>query len=249
MIIQKSPDEIKRIKDACLIVTEILTVLKDLIDVGVNTQELNAFAENTILKKKAKPGFKGYRGYPATICASINNQVVHGIPSSKTKLKEGDIISIDIGVYYQGFFGDAAYTYPVGKISERAERLLKTSQESLYLGIEKALEGNRLHDISYAIQSYVEKHGYSVVRDFVGHGIGRSLHEEPQIPNYGKKGRGPRLKKGMTLAIEPMVNEGTWEVKILKDGWTAVTKDGRLSSHFEHTIAITQNGPLILTKL
>ena len=249
MIIQKSPDEIKRIKDACLIVTEILTVLKDLIDVGVNTQELNAFAENTILKKKAKPGFKGYRGYPATICASINNQVVHGIPSSKTKLKEGDIISIDIGVYYQGFFGDAAYTYPVGKISERAERLLKISQESLYLGIEKASEGNRLHDISYAIQSYVEKHGYSVVRDFVGHGIGRSLHEEPQIPNYGKKGRGPRLKKGMTLAIEPMVNEGTWEVKILKDGWTAVTKDGRLSSHFEHTIAITQNGPLILTKL
>ena len=249
MIIQKSTDEIKRIKDACLIVTEILTVLKDLIDVGVNTQELNAFAENTILKKKAKPGFKGYRGYPATICASINNQVVHGIPSSKTKLKEGDIISIDIGVYYQGFFGDAAYTYPVGKISERAERLLKISQESLYLGIEKASEGNRLHDISYAIQSYVEKHGYSVVRDFVGHGIGRSLHEEPQIPNYGKKGRGPRLKKGMTLAIEPMVNEGTWEVKILKDGWTAVTKDGRLSSHFEHTIAITQNGPLILTKL
>ena len=249
MIIQKSTDEIKRIKDACLIVTEILTVLKDLIDVGVNTQELNAFAESTILKKKAKPGFKGYRGYPATICASINNQVVHGIPSSKTKLKEGDIISIDIGVYYQGFFGDAAYTYPVGKISERAERLLKISQESLYLGIEKASEGNRLHDISYAIQSYVEKHGYSVVRDFVGHGIGRSLHEEPQIPNYGKKGRGPRLKKGMTLAIEPMVNEGTWEVKILKDGWTAVTKDGRLSSHFEHTIAITQNGPLILTKL
>lgn len=249
MIIQKSTDEIKRIKDACLIVTEILIALKDVIDEGVNTQELNAFAESTILKKKAKPGFKGYRGYPATICASINNQVVHGIPSSKTKLKEGDIISIDIGVYYQGFFGDAAYTYPVGKISERAERLLKISQESLYLGIEKASEGNRLHDISYAIQSYVEKHGYSVVRDFVGHGIGRSLHEEPQIPNYGKKGRGPRLKKGMTLAIEPMVNEGTWEVKILKDGWTAVTKDGRLSSHFEHTIAITQNGPLILTKL
>ena len=249
MIIQKSTDEIKRIKDACLIVTEILIALKDVINEGVNTQELNAFAESTILKKKAKPGFKGYRGYPATICASINNQVVHGIPSSKTKLKEGDIISIDIGVYYQGFFGDAAYTYPVGKISERAERLLKISQESLYLGIEKASEGNRLHDISYAIQSYVEKHGYSVVRDFVGHGIGRSLHEEPQIPNYGKKGRGPRLKKGMTLAIEPMVNEGTWEVKILKDGWTAVTKDGRLSSHFEHTIAITQNGPLILTKL
>lgn len=248
MIIQKSPDEIKKIKDACLIVTEILTALKDMINDGIDTQELNAFAESTILKKKAKPAFKGYRGYPATICASINDQVVHGIPSPKVKLRKGDIISIDLGVYYNGFFGDAANTYPVGNISKSAQNLLKVSQESLIMGIEKAIEGNRLYDISYAIQSYVEKHGYSVVRDFVGHGIGRSLHEEPQIPNYGKKGRGPRLKRGMTLAIEPMVNEGTWEVEILKDGWTAVTKDGKLSSHFEHTIAITQNGPLILTK-
>jgi methionyl aminopeptidase len=223
--------------------------LKDMIVEGINTHELDKFAENTIHKRKAQPAFKGYRGYPATICASINSQVVHGIPSTKIKLKQGDIISIDLGVYYQGFYGDAAYTYPVGKINERTQKLLRVAEESLYVGIEKASEGNRLFDISYAIQSYVEKNGYSVVRDFVGHGIGRSLHEEPQIPNYGKKGRGPRLKKGMTLAIEPMVNEGGWEVEILEDGWTAVTKDGKLSSHFEHTVAITQNGPLILTKV
>jgi methionyl aminopeptidase len=249
LIIQKSPDEIKRIRDSCLIVTEILASLKNMIAEGINTQELDRVAETIIYRRKAQPAFKGYRGYPATICASINSQVVHGIPSTKRKLKQGDIISIDLGVYYNGFYGDAAYTYPVGKVNERTQRLLRISEESLYRGIEKASEGNRLFDISHAIQSYVEQNGYSVVRDFVGHGIGRSLHEEPQIPNYGKKGRGPRLKKGMALAIEPMVNEGTWEVEILADGWTAVTKDGKLSSHFEHTVAITQNGPLILTKL
>ena len=249
MIIQKSSDEIKRIRDSCLIVTEILVSLKDMIVEGINTQELDRVAETIIYSRKAQPAFKGYRGYPATICASINSQVVHGIPSTKRKLKQGDIISIDLGVYYNGFYGDAAYTYPVGKVNERTQRLLRISEESLYRGIEKASEGNRLFDISHAIQTYVEQSGYSVVKDFVGHGIGRSLHEEPQIPNYGKKGRGPRLKKGMALAIEPMVNEGTWEVEILEDGWTAVTKDGKLSSHFEHTVAITQNGPLILTKL
>jgi len=249
LIIQKSSDEIKRIRDSCLIVTEILVSLKDMIVEGINTQELDRVAETIIYSRKAQPAFKGYRGYPATICASINSQVVHGIPSTKRKLKQGDIISIDLGVYYNGFYGDAAYTYPVGKVNERTQRLLRISEESLYRGIEKASEGNRLFDISHAIQTYVEQSGYSVVKDFVGHGIGRSLHEEPQIPNYGKKGRGPRLKKGMALAIEPMVNEGTWEVEILEDGWTAVTKDGKLSSHFEHTVAITQNGPLILTKL
>ncbi len=227
---------------------EVLEGIRKRISSGVKTRELDKFAESFIRSKGAKPAFKGYRGYPSTICASVNEQVVHGIPSS-VKLKEGDIISIDIGVYYNGFYGDAALTLPVGEISSKAKKLLAVTEESLQVGIENAVTGNRLSDISFAIQSNVEPEGFSVVRNFVGHGIGRKLHEEPQIPNFGKPGQGPELMPGMTLAIEPMVNEGGWEISILNDGWTAVTKDQSLSAHFEHTVAITKNGHDVLTKL
>ena len=227
---------------------EVLEGIRKLISSGVKTRELDKFAESFIRLKGAKPAFKGYRGYPSTICASVNEQVVHGIPSS-VKLKEGDIISIDIGVYYNGFYGDAALTLPVGEISSKAKKLLAVTEESLQVGIENAVTGNRLSDISFAIQNNVEPEGFSVVRNFVGHGIGRKLHEEPQIPNFGKPGQGPELMPGMTLAIEPMVNEGGWEISILNDGWTAVTKDQSLSAHFEHTVAITKNGHDVLTKL
>ncbi len=227
---------------------EVLEGIRKRISSGVKTRELDKFAESFIRSKGAKPAFKGYRGYPSTICASVNEQVVHGIPSS-VKLKEGDIISIDIGVYYNGFYGDAALTLPVGDISSKAKKLLAVTEESLQVGIENAVTGNRLSDISFAIQNNVEPEGFSVVRNFVGHGIGRKLHEEPQIPNFGKPGQGPELMPGMTLAIEPMVNEGGWEISILNDGWTAVTKDQSLSAHFEHTVAITKNGHDVLTKL
>lgn len=227
---------------------EVLEGIRKHISSGVKTRELDEFAESFILSKGAKPAFKGYRGYPSSICASVNEQVVHGIPSS-VKLKKGDIISIDIGVYYNGFYGDAALTLPVGDISSKAKKLLAVTEESLQVGIESAVTGNRLSDISFAIQNNVEPEGFSVVRNFVGHGIGRKLHEEPQIPNFGKPGQGPELMPGMTLAIEPMVNEGGWEISILNDGWTAVTKDQSLSAHFEHTVAITKNGHDVLTKL
>lgn len=227
---------------------EVLEGIRKRISSGVKTRELDKFAESFIRSKGAKPAFKGYRGYPSSICASVNEQVVHGIPSS-VKLKEGDIISIDIGVYYNGFYGDAALTLPVGEISSKAKKLLAVTEESLQVGIENAVTGNRLSDISFAIQNNVEPEGFSVVRNFVGHGIGRKLHEEPQIPNFGKPGQGPELMPGMTLAIEPMVNEGGWEISILNDGWTAVTKDQSLSAHFEHTVAITKNGHDVLTKL
>jgi methionyl aminopeptidase len=229
-------------------VAEVLEGIRTHVSSGVTTRELDKFAESFILSKGAKPAFKGYRGYPSTICASVNEQVVHGIPSS-VKLKKGDIISIDIGVYYNGFYGDAALTLPVGDISSKAKKLLAVTEESLQVGIENAVTGNRLSDISFAIQNNVEPEGFSVVRNFVGHGIGRKLHEEPQIPNFGKPGQGPELMPGMTLAIEPMVNEGGWEISILNDGWTAVTKDQSLSAHFEHTVAITKNGHDVLTKL
>jgi methionyl aminopeptidase len=195
-----------------------------------------------------KSAFKGYRGYPASICTSVNEEVVHGIPSSR-KLKQGDIISIDIGVYYEGFYGDAAYTFPVGTIDQVTAKLLKVTEEALFLGIESAVEGNRLHDISHAIQEHVEKHGFSVVRTFVGHGIGRQLHEEPQVPNFGVPGQGPRLRQGMTLAIEPMVNIGTFDVRVLEDGWTVVTRDGKRSAHFEHTVVVMPKSAKILTNL
>jgi methionyl aminopeptidase len=230
-------------------VAEVLEGIRKHISSGVTTRELDEFAESFILSKGATPAFKGYRGYPSSICASVNEQVVHGIPSSSVKLKEGDIISIDIGVYYNGFYGDAALTLPVGDISSKAKKLLAVTEKSLQVGIENAVKGKRLSDISFAIQNNVEPEGFSVVRNFVGHGIGRELHEEPQIPNFGKPGQGPELMPGMTLAIEPMVNEGGWEISILNDGWTAVTKDQSLSAHFEHTVAITKNGHDVLTKL
>ena len=229
------------------IVGEVLESIKGMIQTGMTTKEIELFADGRIKALGGKAAFKGYRGYPASICTSVNDEVVHGIPSSR-KLKDGDIISIDLGVYYDGFYGDAAITAPVGKIDVEAAALLRITEEALALGIEKAVEGNRVYDISYAIQSHTEKNGLSVVRTFVGHGIGRELHEEPQIPNYGTPGKGPRLKEGMTLAIEPMVNAGTYEVRILKDGWTAVTTDGKRSAHFEHTVLVTSGKPEILTK-
>lgn len=249
MIIIKNPEELKKMRKACYIVATILEELKSYIKQDMTTQQIDLFIENLTIKMGGIPAFRGYRGYPASACISINNQVVHGIPSEKVFIRDGDIVSVDVGVLCDSFYGDAAYTYPIGKITEEAERLLKITQEALYKGIEQAKPGKRIGDISHAVQKHVETHGFSVVRAFVGHGIGRSLHEEPQIPNFGKEGVGPKLKKGMTLAIEPMVNAGTYEVMVLADGWTAVTKDGSLSAHFEHTIAITDNEPQILTKL
>jgi methionyl aminopeptidase len=248
LIILKSEDEIKRMAESCRIVAEVLEGIKKIVKPGITTKELDGFSESYIHSKRAVPAFKGYRGYPASMCTSVNEQVVHGIPSS-IKLKEGDVISLDIGVYFKGFYGDAAVTLPVGKIDGNAERLLAVTEQALEAGVAKTVAGNRLSDISSIIQNRVESEGFSVVRNFVGHGIGRELHEEPQIPNFGKPGEGPELREGMTLAIEPMVNAGSWEVDILNDGWTAVTKDGSLSAHFEHTVAVTKNGQSILTKL
>ena len=248
MIILKSDQEVKKIAAACRIVVGALNELKKNIRVGITTGELDRIAEEYIHKKGAKPAFKGYRGYPATLCTSINNEVVHGIPSNR-RLAEGDIISLDLGAILDGYYGDAALTLGVGKISSEAKRLLKVTEESLYKGIEEVRPGNRLGDISHAVQSCVEGAGFSVVFDFVGHGIGKNLHEEPQVPNFGPKGQGPRLREGMVLAIEPMVNMGGGAIRMLGDNWTAVTKDGSLSAHFEHTVAITDKGPLILSRL
>lgn len=248
MIILKSPKEIDRMRESCRIVTEILEMLKESIKPGVTTLLLDEKAEREALKRRAKPAFKGYSGYPYSLCCSVNEQVVHGMPG-KRELLEGDIISIDFGVIMGGFYGDAAITVPVGRVSKNAETLIRVTEESLGAAVEKASAGNRLSDISHAVQSHVEKRGFSVVREFVGHGIGRSLHESPQIPNFGSPGRGITLKAGMVLAIEPMINEKGSDVKILEDGWTAVTCDSGLSAHFEHTVAITENGPEILTKL
>lgn len=247
-VLLKTAKEIEEMKEANRIVAEILEGLKGMVKPGITTEELDGFAEDRLRERKAKSAFKGYRGYPKTLCTSVNSQVVHGIPSMNP-LKDGDLLSIDFGAYYKGFYGDAAITVPVGNASEEAIRLKNIAEESLYAGIEKARPGNRLSDISHAIQSHVERNGFSVVREFVGHGIGRSLHEEPQVPNFGTPGLGVRLKAGMVLAIEPMINAGRSEVKILQDGWTAVTKDGSLSAHFEHTVAITESGPIILTRL
>ncbi|MDL1955976.1 MAG: type I methionyl aminopeptidase [Candidatus Desulfofervidus auxilii] len=249
MIILKAPWEIEKMRRSNAIVAEILAILKEAVKPGITTMELNELAEELCIKKGARPAFKGYRNYPYSLCVSINEEVVHGLPSKKRYLQEGDIVSLDFGVFYDGYYGDAAITVPVGKISANAKRLLEVTENALYKGIEQAREGRRVLDISAAIQTYVESHGYSVVRQFVGHGIGRSLHEDPQVPNFGKPGKGAKLKVGMVLAIEPMVNEGTYEVEILPDGWTAVTKDRKLSAHFEHTVAITKNGPEILSKI
>lgn len=235
-------------RDAGRVVAEAFEILKDMVEPGVSTKELDAKAEDFIRSRGARPAFKGYGGFPATLCTSVNEEVVHGIPSLRN-LENGDIISIDCGAVINGYVGDSAITLPVGVVSSEALKLLKVTEESLYAGIAQAVEGNRLSDISHAVQQCVESQGMSVVRDYVGHGIGSQMHEDPQIPNYGPPGRGPRLKKGMTLAIEPMVNLGTFEVRTLSDNWTVVTLDGRLSAHFEHTIAITDDTPEILTKL
>jgi len=248
MIILKNKEEIELLRKSNHLVAKILNELALNIRPGITTKELDLMAERLIKKNNAKPAFKGYRGYPACTCISINEQVVHGIPGP-TIIKEGDIVSIDLGLVLDGYFGDSAITVPVGKIDSEAEKLINVTREALFKGIEKAKVGNRLFDISHAVQMWVEKHGFSVVRDFVGHGIGKSLHEEPQIPNFGKPNQGVRLKEGMVLALEPMVNAGTYKIKIKEDGWTAVTQDGKLSAHFEHTIAISENGPDILSLL
>jgi methionyl aminopeptidase len=246
MIILKRPEEIEKIRKSNIIVSEILRELKEKTRPGITTLELNRCSEELAKKKGAKPAFKGYRGYPFALCTSVNSEVVHGMPSSRA-LKAGDIVSLDFGAYYQGYYGDAAMTVPVGDVTEEARLLLQTTESSLYDGIQQARAGNRLGDISAAVQRRVEAAGFSVVRDFVGHGIGKNLHEEPQVPNYGVSGRGVELKSGMVLAIEPMVNAGTYKVRVLSDGWTVVTEDGQLSAHFEHTVAITSEGPVILS--
>ncbi len=249
MIVLKSKNELAIMRDAGKIAAETLEALREQVKPGVSTAELNQFAHDFITKRNAVPAFKGYRGFPASICTSINEQVVHGIPSKKRILEEGDILSVDVGAVYKGFVGDTAATLPVGAIPEHAQKLLEVTQGSLKAGIEKARSGNFLEDISGAVQDYAESRGYSVVREYVGHGVGRSMHEEPQIPNYRQGKRGPKLKPGMTLAIEPMVNEGVWQTRTLGDKWTVVTQDGKLSAHFEHTVAITDDEPEILTKL
>jgi methionyl aminopeptidase len=247
VIFLKSPEEIEKMANAGRIVGTVLGSLRTAIAVGMTTKDIEAVAEERIRALGGKPAFKGYRGYPASICTSVNEEVVHGIPSSR-RLKEGDIVSIDLGVYMDGFYGDGAITVPVGIVDKETEKLIRVTEEALTMGIQRCGQGNRLYDISSSIQKHVEQNGFSVVRLFVGHGIGRELHEEPQVPNYGVAGHGPRLRKGMTLAIEPMVNAGTHEVKILDDGWTAVTADGRKSAHFEHTVLVTEDAPVILTK-
>jgi methionyl aminopeptidase len=248
MVILKLPDEIEKLRTSNLIVAEILSQLRERVRPGVTTRELDELSEALCRKKRVKPAFKGYRGYPFSLCASVNKEVVHGMPSDQPLLP-GDIVSLDFGVNYKGYFGDSAITVPVGTVTAETQRLLKVTEESLYDGIAEARVGNRLGDVSAAVQRRVEDAGFSVVRDYVGHGIGRSMHEDPQIPNYGMRGRGIELRSGMVLAIEPMVNEGSWHVKVLPDGWTVITGDGKLSAHFEHSVAITENGPDILSRI
>jgi methionyl aminopeptidase len=248
MIICKSAAEIEKLRRSGRLVREILEEMHQQVKPGVTTMDLEKFAERRLAQAKAKPAFKGYRGYPCCLCASVNEQIVHGIPSNR-RLNEGDIVSLDLGVIIDGYYGDSAMTVPVGTISEPLQRLLRVTEESLRLAIDKARVGNRLGDVSSAVEHHVVSSGFSVVREFVGHGIGRQLHEEPQIPNFGPPGYGPPLKEGMVLAIEPMVNVGGPGLKILDDQWTAVTADGAYSAHFEHMIAVTQNGPDVLTRL
>lgn len=247
MIVSKSEAELDLMREAGRIVALTHKELQKAVHPGITTKELDEIADDFIRKQGALPSFKGYHGYPASICASVNDVIVHGIPGDRALL-EGDIISIDIGANIHGYHGDSAWTYAVGEISETAQKLLDVTEASLFKGLEQAREGNRLSDIGHAVQTYVESHGFSVVREFVGHGIGQQMHEDPSIPNYGPPGKGPRLKKGMTLAIEPMVNVGRQHTRTLLDDWTVVTSDGSLSAHFEHTVAVGENGPEILTK-
>jgi methionyl aminopeptidase len=247
VIVCKSPAEIERMAAANGLVARILAELAGVTAPGVTTRDLDSLAERRIAEAGARPAFKGYRGYPATLCASVNEQVVHGIPSDR-QLLDGDIVSLDMGVVMDGFYGDSAITVGVGDIAPEAGRLLRVTEEALERAIDRVRAGARLSDIGHAVQQVVEANGFSVVREFVGHGIGAALHEEPQIPNYGEPGRGPRLAEGMVLAIEPMVNAGKPAVKVLSDGWTAVTRDGSLSAHFEHTVAVTADGARVLTR-
>jgi len=248
MIICKTDAQIEKMRKAGALVAQVLRELRNMVEPGITTLDLDAHAEKRIRAAGALPTFKGYNGFPFSICTSINEQVVHGFPSNR-KLREGDILSIDCGATLDGYVGDAAITVPVGEVSDELKRLIQVTEESLYRAIDKARIGNRLFDISYAVQSYAEGHGYSVVRSFCGHGVGTKMHEAPQVPNYGKPGTGPKLQRGWVLAIEPMLNLGNYDVRIEKDGWTVVTIDRLPSAHFEHTVAITNNGPQILTLL
>ena len=248
-MVLKSPDEIRIMEEANRIVAEVLVMLQKAVEPGITTYELDRMAEDLCLKRNAVPAFKGYRGFPGSLCVSINEEVVHGIPSRKRKLKKGDIISVDFGTLYKGYYGDSAVTIPVGTIDGVKNKLLKVTDDSLHKAIEQVRVGNRIGDVSAAVQGHVEKNGFSIVRQFVGHGIGTSLHEGPEIPNFVQDNSSPRLQEGMVLAIEPMVNQGTWEVEPAADGWTQLTKDRRLSAHFEHSVAVTENGPLVLSRL
>jgi methionyl aminopeptidase len=247
MIICKSPAEIEKMRKSGQVVRQVLLETSEKVRPGVTTLELERFVEKRLAQLGAKPASKGYRGYPWCLCTSVNDEIVHGMPSNR-KLEEGDIIGLDLGVIVDGYYGDSALTVPVGRISESAQKLLRVTEESLELGIQEVRVGNRMGDVSAAVQEYVEKNGFSIVRDMVGHGIGRDYHEEPQVPNFGHPGHGPALKEGMVFTIEPMVNSGGYQMRILDDNWTAVTLDGSNSAHFEHTIAVTRNGPDVLTR-
>ena len=249
MIVLRTAKEIEIMRKACVISAEALQIAGEAVKPGVTTYEIDKIAYDYIKKQGAEPNFLNLYGFPATACISINDEVIHGIPSKTRVLREGDIVSIDLGAKVDGYNGDNAATFACGKISEEAKRLCDTTRESLYKGIEQAVAGNRIGDIAYAVQSYCEERGFSVVREYTGHGVGTSLHEDPSVPNYGTPGRGQRLLPGMTIAIEPMINQGKKAIKCLPDGWTVKTLDGKLSAHFEHTVAVTKNGPLILTKL
>ena len=249
MIVLKSAREIALMRRAGHILAGVMDRLRGFVRAGMTTLEVDEDVEAYIHREGAAPAFKGYRGFPATACISINEEVVHGIPSPRRKIREGDIVGLDLGCIVEGYYADCAFTLPIGTVPAKVQKLLDVTRESLDLGIEECQPGRRLSDVSHAVQSHVEASGFAVVRAFVGHGIGRALHEEPQIPNFGDPGRGPVLKPGMVLAIEPMVTMGTWEVRILEDGWTAVTQDGSLAAHFEHTVAITDSGPEVLTSV
>ncbi len=247
MIVLKSPREIELMRRGGRILADLVEHLRSTVKAGMSTQEIDEDAETFIAARDARPAFKGYRGFPATVCVSINEEVVHGIPSPARRLKEGDIVGLDLGCIVEGYYADCAVTLAIGDVPAAVQKLLDVTRESLDLAIQQCWPGRRLSDISHAVQCHVEAHGFGVVRAFVGHGIGRALHEEPQIPNFGSPGHGPQLRPGMVLAIEPMVTMGSWEVRILDDGWTAVTKDGSLAAHFEHTVAVTERGPDVLT--
>jgi methionyl aminopeptidase len=248
MILLKSLQEIARMEVANRIVAEILEGVKEKVQPGIETRELDELAEDMCRQRRVKPAFKGYRGYPRSICVSVNEEVVHGIPGARC-LKAGDVVSLDFGVKYEGFYGDAAITVGVGEVGEKARALIAATEESLYAGIAQVKAGKRLSDVSHAVQTVVEGAGFGVIREFVGHGIGRSLHEDPQIPNFGPPDRGPTMQVGMTFAIEPMTSMGSWQIRILQDGWTAITQDGSCAAHFEHSVALTENGVLILSRL